>query len=175
MKRLAATVIVTSVPALSYRPRLQKRIPESGRGNHRATPISQTIPGRGNLSRRHFRPVVERMFDSELEEKGETDQEKRREKAAELARQYRPYDLRHTMATLLLKANEHAKKVSARASRSPSILTLTFFRICRKKRPRSSVKSCSRSSLPTLRPQAKSKRPCGRMQLLDSNGGQGRS
>ena len=69
-------------------------------------------PSPGNISRRHFKPVVERMIDAELEEKGERDQARRKKEAADLARQYRLYDLRHTMATLLLKANCHPKIVS---------------------------------------------------------------
>jgi integrase len=81
----------------------------------------------GNLSRRHFKRIVERMFEAELEEKGETDKKKRKREAASLAREYRLYDLRHTMATLLLRANRHPKIVSERLGHASIGITLDTY------------------------------------------------
>ena len=60
-----------------------------------------------NMSRRHFRPIVVRMFDAELEEQGDTDAAKRKTNAAQLAKRYRLYNLRHTMQSET--ASKHAK------------------------------------------------------------------
>jgi integrase len=81
----------------------------------------------GNLTKRHFKRILERMFETELEQKGEKDRKKRKVEAARLAKQHRLYDLRHTMATLLLMADEHPKKVSERLGHASIGLTLDTY------------------------------------------------
>ena len=59
-----------------------------------------------NLAQRHFKPIL---------------------KAAGLPKSIRLYDLRHTMATLLLLAGENPKVVSERLGHSSIVLTLDTY------------------------------------------------
>jgi integrase len=60
----------------------------------------------GNLNRRHFKPLL---------------------RAAGIDDSHRPYDLRHTMATLLLNAGVNIKTVSARLGHANIVLTLNTY------------------------------------------------
>ena len=76
--------------------------------------------------RRSFRRVLEQMFYARIEGLPE-DEAKRKTEAAERAKQYRLYDLRHTCATLLLAGGEHPKVVAERLGHSNTKLTLDTY------------------------------------------------
>ncbi len=75
----------------------------------------------GNLDRRHFKKIIKRANDAIIEanqEKGES---------RPLIKVIRLYDLRHTMATLLLSEGVNPKIVSERLGHSSIALTLDTY------------------------------------------------